>query len=116
VAALVIGLGCKKKTPAVDPAPPTQNASARTLFENNCARCHAIPGSTLPADGGKGRGNKGPDLSREGADSAHTVDWISAHIRNPKAHKAESRMPSFEGKLQPAEIQALAEFLAAMKG
>jgi mono/diheme cytochrome c family protein len=110
-----MSLGCKKKSPAVDPAPSAQAASARSLFDNKCARCHVLPGSTS-SEQGKGRGNRGPDLARVGADPAHTVDWISAHIRNPRAHKPESRMPSFESTLQPAEIHSLAEFLAAMKG
>jgi mono/diheme cytochrome c family protein len=91
------------------------SASARQLFDSNCARCHAIPGSTPPTEGGKGRGMRGPDLTRVGADPMHTASWISEHIRNPKAHKADSRMPPFDGKLAPGDIQSLAEMLAAMK-
>jgi mono/diheme cytochrome c family protein len=111
---LIVVAGCKKSNSSPALAPTTQTASARPLFENNCAKCHTIPGSAPPADGKGGRG-KGPDLTRVGADSTHTVDWIAEHIRNPKTHKPDSRMPSFDGKLQPADIRALAEMLAAMK-
>jgi mono/diheme cytochrome c family protein len=113
---VLIGIaGCKKSGPSAAATPPTQVTSARPIFDQNCAKCHALPGSTPSADGKGGRG-KGPDLTRVGADSTHTVDWIAEHIRNPKTHKPDSRMPSFDGKLSPADIRALAEMLAAMKG
>jgi len=117
IAILVIANGCKKSgSSSASSGGDTaqQSVSAQQIFNANCAKCHALPGSNPPADG-KGRG-KGPDLTRVGADSSHTVDWLAEHIRNPKSHKPDSRMPSFDGKLQPSEIRALAEFLAGKKG
>ena len=32
-------------------------------------------------------------------------------IRDPKAHKPDSRMPPYEGKINDADLRALAEFL-----
>jgi mono/diheme cytochrome c family protein len=117
IATFVVANGCKKSSSSSAGSgseTAQQSVAAQQLFNANCAKCHALSGSTPAADG-KGRG-KGPDLTRVGADSSHTVDWIAEHIRNPKTHKSDSRMPSFEGKLQPSEIRALAEFLAEKKG
>jgi mono/diheme cytochrome c family protein len=113
---LLIGVaGCKKSGSSTAATPLTQAVSARPIFDQNCAKCHTLPGLPASADGKGGRG-KGPDLTRVGADTTHTVDWIAEHIRNPKTHKPDSRMPSFDGKLSAADIRALAEMLAAMKG
>jgi mono/diheme cytochrome c family protein len=81
-------------------------AAGRKVFEaNGCARCH-------PMGGGRG---KAPDLARVGADPNHTVDWLEQHIRNPKAHNPGSRMPGYEGRIQPQDLRALAEYLASLK-
>src|SRR5437870_653403 len=110
-------------------------AGRKAYVANNCARCHRIgddrpplavgpPGSDGPGGkkggkmGGKmsGKmGGKGPDLTRVGADPAHTVDWLMAHIRNAKGHKPDSRMPPYEGKIQENDLRALAEYLASLK-
>ena len=58
---------------------------------------------------------RGPDLGKVGQDSAHTVDWLKAYIRNPKSQKPESRMPGFEGKIKDEDLQSLAEYLASLK-
>jgi cbb3-type cytochrome oxidase cytochrome c subunit len=40
-----------------------------------------------------------------------------AHVRNPKTHKPESRMPAYdENKINNEDLQALAEFLASLNG
>jgi cbb3-type cytochrome oxidase cytochrome c subunit len=59
--------------------------------------------------------NKGPDLAKVGADSTHTVEWLTEHVRNPKAHKPDSRMPSFGDKINPEDLRSLAEYLASLK-
>ena len=52
-----------------------------------------------------------------GADPEHTVEWLTTHIRNPKTHKPESRMPAYdENRINNEDLQALAEFLASLKG
>lgn len=114
--------GCGKKAssvpssgPAVAAVSPTPAAAASggsSVFDQNCAKCHALGGGD--SGGGRGKG-KGPDLGAVGADPTHTAAWIAEHIRNPKAHKPQSRMPAFDGKLNDDEIRKLADDLAARK-
>jgi mono/diheme cytochrome c family protein len=96
-------------------------AAGRQVFAaNNCSRCHAIGGSGGPPGGGPAAGGgrmgriRGPDLGRTGADPTHTVEWLMAHIRNPKSHKPDSRMPAF-GNINDQDLRALAEYLASLK-
>ena len=110
---------------------PPQFAAGRKVFDSNgCARCHTIGGPQVAGGppmaggppggkgmkGGKMGGTKGPDLAKVGADPAHTVEWLSQHIRNAKSHKPDSRMPPYEGKIKPDDVKALAEYLASLKG
>lgn len=113
-AGLVVA-ACAKKAPPPATTAPVASAGAAAghqLFDQHCAKCHA---SGDAARSGKGR-PKGPDLSKTGADVTHTPEWLADHIRDPKLHKPESKMPSFEGKLQPDEIKLIAEYLATLKG
>ncbi len=71
-----------------------------------CNRCHSIAGRG---------GQVGPDLSQEGGDPSRTVEWIAAHIKNPKTHSPGSSMPSFAQRITERNIQALAAYLASMK-
>jgi cbb3-type cytochrome oxidase cytochrome c subunit len=58
----------------------------------------------------------GPDLTGVGRPPEHTADWLSAHIRDPKAHNPASRMPAFgPDKLPDADLKALAAYLASRK-
>jgi mono/diheme cytochrome c family protein len=121
--ALLIGIlaGCDKKPtaanngngspePPPDPSGPAVASGPKGLFDQHCAKCHPSGGA---ADGGPRKGMKGPDLSQIGAE--HDAEWIADHVRNPRTHKPQSRMPEFESKLKPEEIRALSEHLAAMK-
>ena len=100
-------------------------AGKKVFAANGCARCHAgAAGGAMAAGGPMGGGPmgggrpgmaKGPDLSNVGADAKHTTEWLIAHIRNPKAHKQNSRMPGFEGKISEEDLKALAEYLAGLK-
>jgi cbb3-type cytochrome oxidase cytochrome c subunit len=59
---------------------------------------------------------RGPDLGQVGADTAHTPQWLAEHIRNPKAHKPQSRMPPFgENKINDADMRALTDYLASLR-
>jgi cytochrome c551 len=87
-------------TPASTPAAttpastPTQAADdPATLFTENCAGCHGADGS----------GGNGPDLRGE-----DDVDGIAAQVRD-----GGGGMPAFSGSLTDAQIQALAEYVAA---
>ena len=47
---------------------------------------------------------------------AHDAEWIKEHVRTPKKHKEQSRMPAFdEAKLSDADLQAVADLLATLK-
>ena len=124
--ALLTAAGCKKEDspPAAAPGAPTApsvgtpptghstspsdlvEAGKAVFAKNNCANCHAINGQ-----GGRGA----PDLSHVGSEEGHTAEWLVAHVRNPKAHKPNSRMPSFEGKISDQELLALGAYLASLK-
>ncbi|MGE5191155.1 MAG: c-type cytochrome [Deltaproteobacteria bacterium] len=82
------------------------------------------PGPGGPPPGGRGPGApfgprgmmpRGPDLGKAGANPEHTVEWLMAFIKNPKAGKPQSRMPPFEGKLSEDDLKAIAEYLASFK-
>jgi len=107
--ATLSSIGCGKK----DEGNPEGNAptasSGNALYDTHCAKCHNLTGS------GSGPKKKGPDLSKAGADPAHTVEWLAEHIRKPQTHEPKSTMPAFEGQLKQDEIKSLAEFLAAKK-
>ena len=99
-------VGCSKKKdapPVVAPAtatPVVADTTARTasgaaaLFEQHCLKCHAISdtgGGGGGGPGGPGWAMKGPGLAHVGAE--HDSAWIGVHIKNPKSHKPQSRMP-----------------------
>ena len=42
-------------------------------------------------------------------------EWISEHIRDPKSHKPDSRMPGYASKIQAQDLRSLAEYLASLK-
>jgi hypothetical protein len=74
------------------------------------------PGGFRPGGGGPGGfgRSQGPDLSKVGG--KHDLTWIKDHIRTPKKHKEQSKMPAFDKeKLSDADLQAVAEFLATLK-
>jgi mono/diheme cytochrome c family protein/Zn-finger nucleic acid-binding protein len=89
------------------------SGSGKQIYDSlDCSRCHSIGGSL---GGGKKKRGPGPDLSRVGANPSHTVEWISEPIRNPRSHRANSRMPGYEEKISREELRSLAEYLASLK-
>ena len=72
-------------------------ANGRGLFLKNCAHCH----------GADARGDEGPDLHR----LSKSDDWIVRPIRDGK----KDEMTAFGGKLQPAEITALLNYLRGLR-
>lgn len=77
------------------PADPTEGA---TLFASNCSGCHGADGS----------GGVGPALVGEGAlagleDAGAVAGFVSVGV--------PGRMPGFETRLRPDEIEALAAFV-----
>jgi mono/diheme cytochrome c family protein len=126
-AAIVFVVGCgstpsstttnptPRTPPPTDGGAPGTTASAggskNELFNQHCGKCHTTTGAASSG----GPGFKGPDLGKFGGDAAHTLEWTSEHIRNPKSHKPESRMPAFADKLKAEEIKKLAEYLLTLK-
>ena len=113
-------------------------AVGRRVFAQNCTRCHAMSGAACwmaggapgagsgaglgprgpggGAGGGPGGMMRGPDLSTVGKDPAHTVDWFTKLVRNPKSVRANARMPAVDAtRISQADLKALAEFLASLK-
>ena len=121
----VIISGCGKSEPSNgdggEPAPIAgpgggpPGTSGNAVFDRNCAKCHSVGGAGAIAPGGP-KGKKGaPNLSKVGADPAHTVEWLADYIKDPTTQKPDSKMPKFENKLKPEEIRNVAEFLSELK-
>ncbi|MBO0696921.1 MAG: cytochrome c [Zavarzinella sp.] len=114
---LILVIGCNKPTETSPSGPPpgprmgpggpkaSANASPEELFKQQCAKCHR--------GGQSGKG--GPDLTKLTEDSSKNADWIAEHIKNPKGHNTESRMPKFEDRLTPEQIKKLAEYVLTLK-
>jgi hypothetical protein len=49
-------------------------------------------------------------------DAAHTVDWFTKYIRDPKSKNPKARMKAFpSAEINDADLKQLAEFLATLK-
>ena len=97
---LTAGLGVAWVARAQDRAVVT--TGARLFMEHGCYGCHRIGALGTPI---------GPDLSRVGAKyvEADLVRWLS----DPASQKPNAHMPKLE--LKPAEVAALAAFLATRR-
>lgn len=123
LALLAFVLGCSQKTASTVPqsnpemAPPgptgptdtagAQPTDGKGLFDRNCAKCHGTGGG-----GPKGKMG-GPDLAKVGAE--HDAAWIADHVRDPKSHKPDSRMPPFKDKFTEEQTKTVADYLAGLK-
>ena len=90
-------------------------AGIKVFNANRCGMCHTVTGEAAgnPMPGGP---PKGPDLLKVGADATHTRAWLAVQIRNPKEHKANSRMPQQGAdKINDADLEKLIDFLASLK-
>jgi len=82
-------------------------AEGKKVYEaNKCANCHMIHGK-----GGK----SGPDLTKTGANPAHSLAWFEAEIKNPKSHKADAKMPAYGDKIKGKDLRALATYMVSLK-
>jgi mono/diheme cytochrome c family protein len=120
---LLLLTGCSSNDTANSPSQPPQGASpgraatgagatgggdvadkGKAVFAaNNCGNCHALNGQG---------GGKAPDLSKIGGE--HDATWIAAHVKDPKTHNPNSKMPAFD-KLSEDDLKALSDYLASLK-
>lgn len=87
--------------------PPTVSADEERVsltIALHCTRCHLIDGVG---------GDEGPDLSHVGKKRDRA--WLATQITDPSEIDVNATMPAFDDKLEPAEIQALAAYLAARR-
>ena len=103
-AGLLAGCGGGTTTSSPSTAPPTSTAPSPTatidapaIFAANCAACH----------GANRQGFVGPELTAAALQSrGRTDDYIRDTITNGR-----NGMPTWKGKLTPAQIEALIRFL-----
>ncbi len=101
-------LSYMRKIRAGGTEPPSgMSADTRTailVYGRYCGNCHRIDGEG---------GDQGPDLTRAGEkrDARWLHDWIS----EPEAIDEMADMPAFGERLTPAELTAIANYLAARK-
>lgn len=78
--------------------------AAPELFGRLCAACHEL----------NGRGSsRGPNLSAVG--TYRDADWLRQAIEDPQVVIPGAQMPGFADTVAPAEIQALADYLATQR-
>jgi mono/diheme cytochrome c family protein len=114
-AVVALAVPQKGKKPPAKPAPKatadtvaSMTALGKKVYAaNGCNACHAI--------GGRG-GMVGPDLTKTGANAAHTVKWLSDHVANPKAHVPTSSMPGFASSIKGKDLVAIGVYLKTLGG
>ena len=95
---------CSRSAPAAERTP----IDAKALFAQACAKCHAADGSGgLPT---VANGPRPVDLTAGEWQRSRTDAEIVAAIRTGRG-----AMPPFEGVLNPAQIDALAAYVRALK-
>lgn len=92
---LVAAIGFLGLAASAQEAKPEGTLAANPVYQKNCAKCH---GKTA-----KGHFMAGPSLDSEKAAAMSSDDLH--HIISQGKH----RMPKFEGKLQPSEIDVLVQ-------
>ena len=79
--------------------------SGAAVFAQNCARCHGNDGRAQTA---KGRS--------VGATNLTSADWQPDTARDIRiVTRGKEDMPSFKGKLKPAEIEAVVSYIRRFK-
>jgi cbb3-type cytochrome oxidase cytochrome c subunit len=124
--ALALAGGCKKEEEPVatqtgNPAPEMKTGKlpspGELLFgQKGCVRCHSVGGPPAAGFAGPKGKRMGPDLSKVGADPAHTPEWLAAYIRDPHGQNEGSKMPKHdESKISEQEMDTLVKYLSSFK-
>jgi ubiquinol-cytochrome c reductase cytochrome b subunit len=94
----------KVRAGGTPPQVTAEVATASMVFGRFCATCHTIDGEG---------GTAGPDLTHEG--TKHDAKWLKDWISDPESVDPAANMPSFAGRLNDQQLQAIAAYLAARK-
>jgi mono/diheme cytochrome c family protein len=86
------------------PVVPKERETVAVVYARYCVGCHVIDG-----DGG----TDGPNLSRIG--SEHDAAYLKRLITDPESVNPDAEMPGFRKRLNDAEVDAVAAYLAARK-
>jgi mono/diheme cytochrome c family protein len=86
--------------PAIDPTTQT----VATVFARHCIGCHVIDGEG---------GDEGPNLSTVGR--KRDAAFLKQLIADPESVDPNAKMASFARRLSPAELDAIATYLASRK-
>lgn len=108
----VIGCGqsAAPAPPVVSPATaPVVRVDGKDVFEQHCAKCHALNG----VGGGGGGWLLPPDLGKVGG--SHSAEWLTEYVKDPKTLNAGAKMPPFGTKLTPEQVKAVGDYLAGLK-
>jgi mono/diheme cytochrome c family protein len=81
-------------------------ARGRALFEVSCASCHNVPG-------GMGGGFAQRNTLILATYAQAMPDYFNGYVRNPKASRADARMPA-QPDVTDAELDGLRAYLAAL--
>jgi ubiquinol-cytochrome c reductase cytochrome b subunit len=81
-----------------------QIETAAAVYARHCVGCHIIDGEG---------GTDGPDLSTMGR--KHDQPTLRRWIADPEAVKPDADMPSFQKRLTPAELDAIASYVSSRK-
>lgn len=92
-----------KQREKAEAAPANFVTAGFVMTREGCRNCHVINGT------GK---DTGPDLKGVGA--KHDKKWLVDHFIDPQAFVKDSMMPKF-GALPKEELEAMADYLAALK-
>ena len=103
--AAFLAVGCfialTQKTSQASAAVLTESRSPRTLYVQNCARCHGANGTSTP----KGQAMDAPDL----AGSHKSTATVTRVVKNGKGD-----MPAFGKKLTAKQIAAIAGYVHSL--
>ncbi len=90
---------------ALAPLARADESAGKAVFENSCKACHSIAG-----EGGKLAQLGGP---LDGVGAKHDAAWLRKYIQDPKAAKADAKMPKV--KLTDQELADIVAYLGTLK-
>jgi mono/diheme cytochrome c family protein len=93
-------VGSVAGTGAAPPPPPGGEADGKSIFTANCSACHTL------ADAGTS-GTIGPNLDQARPPKPLVVDRVT---------NGRGVMPSFKDSLDPAQIEAVADYVSSVAG